>query len=37
MNLPGLLGEAAGRHDEAAWSRHAIELIQLDGQKSLSS
>lgn len=36
MNLPGLLGEAAGRHDEAAWSRHAIELIQNDQRRSAS-
>ena len=34
MSTPALLGEAAGRHDEAAWSRHAIELIQNDQRRS---
>lgn len=34
MSTPTLLGEAAGRHDEAAWSRHAIELIQNDQRRS---
>jgi hypothetical protein len=31
---PTLLGEAAGRHDEAAWSCHSIELIQNDQRRS---
>ena len=34
MSTPTLLGEAAGRHDEATWSRHAIELIQNDQRRS---
>jgi cysteine synthase len=34
MSVPGLLAEAAGRHDAAAWSRHAIELIQNDERRS---
>ncbi|MFZ5781773.1 MAG: PLP-dependent cysteine synthase family protein [Pseudomonadota bacterium] len=34
MTAEGLLGEAAGRHDETAWARHAIELIQNDQRRS---
>jgi cysteine synthase A len=34
MSAATLLGEAAGRHDEAAWSRHAIALIQNDQRRS---
>jgi cysteine synthase len=34
MSAATLLGEAASRHDEAAWSRHAIELIQNDQRRS---
>jgi cysteine synthase A len=34
MSLPDLLDEAAGRHDDAAWSRHALELIQNDQRRS---
>ncbi len=34
MSTPALLGEATGRHDDAAWSRHAIELIQNDQRRS---
>jgi cysteine synthase A len=34
MSTPTLLGEAASRHDEAAWSRRAIELIQNDQRRS---
>jgi cysteine synthase A len=29
-----LLGETAGAHDEGAWARHAIELIQNDQRRS---
>ena len=34
MSLPDLLDEAAGRHDDAAWARHALELIQNDQRRS---
>jgi len=34
MSTRTLLGEAAGRHDDGAWSRHAIELIQNDQRRS---
>jgi cysteine synthase A len=34
MSLPALLGEAAGRHDDVAWARHALELIQNDQRRS---
>jgi len=34
MIAESLLGEAAGRHDEAAWGRHAVELIQNDQRRS---
>ena len=29
-----LLDEAAGRHDDAEWARHALELIQNDQRRS---
>ena len=31
---PTLLGEKAAAHDEGAWARHAIELIQNDQRRS---
>ena len=34
MSEAGLLGESAGRHDDVAWSRHAIEQIQNDQRRS---
>jgi cysteine synthase A len=34
MSGPGLLGEATANHDEGAWARHALELIQNDQRRS---
>ncbi|MDP1749182.1 MAG: PLP-dependent cysteine synthase family protein, partial [Reyranella sp.] len=34
MTSPRLLDEATARHDDAEWSRHALELIQNDQRRS---